>query len=120
VETGDIVKVTLEVSNTGSCAGAEVIQVYVAPMSAPIERPVKELKAFHKIYLEAQESKRISIDLDPVMATSYWDETREKWCSEAGEYRVMVGTSSAETPLEASLRVSSTRFWTGIGPDAHE
>lgn len=114
---GDKVEVTLQVANRSSLGGAQVLQVYVAPpATTSIERPVKELKAFRKIYLEAQEHREISIEFDPVLSTSHWDEGRSKWCSEAGDYNVLVGTSSADTPLNASFTVSKTKYWKGLSP----
>lgn len=117
VTNGDKVEVTLQVANRSSLGGAQVLQVYVAPpATTSIERPVKELKAFRKIYLEAQEHREISIEFDPVLSTSHWDEGRSKWCSEAGDYNVLVGTSSADTPLNASFTVSKTKYWKGLSP----
>jgi beta-glucosidase len=111
------VEISLQVSNTGPCAGAEVVQVYVAPpATTSIGRPLKELKAFHKISLKAQESRAISIEFDTVLSTSYWDEGRDQWCSEVGEYKVLVGTSSADTPLEASFALNKTKYWRGVAP----
>ncbi|RKK76020.1 putative beta-glucosidase I [Fusarium oxysporum] len=117
VQVDDACKVTLEMTNTGSRAGAQVVQVYVAPPTTmAVARPVKELKAFRKVYLEAGEKRKITIDIDTVLSTSYWHEGRDKWCSERGEYRVLVGTSSADTPLEATFAVDKTRYWTGLAP----
>lgn len=113
----NVCKVTLWVTNTGSRAGAEVIQVYVAPPSTTaVARPVKELKAFRKVRLEAGEEKHITIDMDAVLSTSYWHEGRDKWCSEKGLYDVLVGRSSADTPLQASFEVTRTSYWTGLAP----
>ncbi|KAJ4138466.1 hypothetical protein NW768_002300 [Fusarium equiseti] len=111
------VEVVLQVTNTGSRAGSQVVQVYVAPPStASIGRPVKELKAFRKIHLEAHESAEVSIEFDKVLSTSFWDEARNKWCSEAGEYKVMIGTSSQDTRLEAAFAVERTKYWKGLAP----
>ncbi|KAF5534802.1 beta-glucosidase [Fusarium napiforme] len=79
VQVGATSTVTVQLSNTGLRSGSEVVQVYVA-----LQRPVKELKAFRKVHLEAGESKQVIIDLDTVLSTSYWDEARDKWCSQAG------------------------------------
>ncbi|KAJ4113972.1 hypothetical protein NW760_000864 [Fusarium oxysporum] len=117
VQVDDACKVTLEMTNTGFRAGAQVVQVYVAPPTTmAVARPVKELKAFRKVYLEAGEKRQITIDMNTVLSTSYWHEGRDKWCSERGEYRVLVGTSSADTPLEATFAVDKTRYWTGLTP----
>ncbi|KAM5522692.1 glycosyl hydrolase family 3 N terminal domain-containing protein [Fusarium oxysporum f. sp. phaseoli] len=83
VQVDDACKVTLEMTNTGSRAGAQVVQVYVAPPTTmAVARPVKELKSFRKVYLEAGEKRQITIDMDTVLSTSYWHEGRDKWCSE--------------------------------------
>ncbi|KAH7325555.1 glycosyl hydrolase family 3 N terminal domain-containing protein [Stachybotrys elegans] len=119
VQTDDVVtRITLQLCNTSSRAGTEVIQVYVAPPTTPVKRPLKELKAFSKEFLQAGESKLVVVDLDTVFSTSYWDEGCEKWCSRAGEYKLLVGTSSAEIALEASFTVGRTNFWTGLTPQA--
>lgn len=119
LQVGATSTMTVQLSNTGSRSGSEVVQVYVAPPAkTSVQRPVKELKAFRKVHLEAGESKQITIDLDTVLSTSYWDEARDKWCSEAGEHRLLVGTSSADTPLQASLNVERTRHWKGLSPRA--
>jgi beta-glucosidase len=109
-------KVTLELTNTGHRVGSEVVQVYIAPPATAIERPVKELKGFRKVYLEAGEKKQVEIEMDTVMSTSYWHEGRDKWCSEAGKYKVLVGPSSVDTPLEATFVVDKTKYWTGLSP----
>ena len=86
------------------------------PSTTSIGRPVKELKAFRKIRLEAHGSTEVSIEFDKVLSTSFWDEGRDKWCSEAGEYTVLVGTRSQDTPMEATFAVESTRYWKGLTP----
>lgn len=87
------VRVTATVKNTGSVAGAEVVQLYVAPPKVAVARPVHELKGFEKVYLEPGESKEISIDLDS-RAFAYWSERFEGWKVEAGRYGIEVATSS--------------------------
>lgn len=77
---------------------------------------MKELKAFRKVYLGPQETKQIAVNLDTVFATSYWNESRGKWCSEPGEYKLLVGTSSAMTPLVMKFTVDKTKYWKGLAP----
>jgi beta-glucosidase len=106
-------------TNTGSKAGAEVVQVYVAPpvpseTANKISRPIKELKAFTKVYLEAQQGQDIEIPMDVVRATSFWDEERGSWCSERGVYKVLFGTSSRCDFLEETLEVTETTWWRGL------
>jgi beta-glucosidase len=81
--------------NTGSCVGAEVIHVYIAPVSPPIKRPIKELKAFTKRFLQPAQSFNVETPIDILRDTSFWEEKNGKWCSSAGEYNVVVGTSSS-------------------------
>ncbi|PYI09323.1 hypothetical protein BO78DRAFT_427486 [Aspergillus sclerotiicarbonarius CBS 121057] len=100
--------------NTGSRAGAEVIQLYVAPVSPPIKRPTKELKEFRKVWLESGAEEVVTIPLDLVRATSFWDEKSGSWCSHSGTYRIMVGTSSRGVFLEGSIELSETTFWSGL------
>nr|RBQ84575.1 hypothetical protein FVER53263_07762 [Fusarium verticillioides] len=84
VQVGATTTMMVQLSNTGLRSGSEVVQVYVAPpANTSVQRPVKELKAFRKVHLEAGESKQVTIDLDTVLSTSYWDEARDKWCSQA-------------------------------------
>lgn len=73
--------VSTEVSNTGSVAGAEVVQVYIAPVKPRINRPLKELKGFSKVSLEPGEGKRVEVDIDVIRGTSFWDENESKWLS---------------------------------------
>ncbi|KAF4830304.1 putative beta-glucosidase I [Colletotrichum tropicale] len=117
------VTVRVKVTNTGSRAGAEVVQVYVTP-AAPtpltssirdtITRPAKELKGFAKITLEAGASATAEVTLDLLRATSYWAEMEDCWRSDAGKYGILVGTSSRGEFLESSVSVEKTRRWSGL------
>ncbi|KAI5200586.1 hypothetical protein E4T39_05715 [Aureobasidium subglaciale] len=108
--------VSCQVANVGDRSGAQVVQVYVAaPKSQYVGRPVKELKGFSKIFLEAGETKHVEVTLDLVQATSYWDEIKDKWCSEAGTYKIMVGDSSnAAEFLTEEVTVKKTIHWSGL------
>jgi beta-glucosidase len=85
---------TLVVENTGQVAGAEVVQMYIKPRQSKINRPVKELKGFTKAHLNPGESKEISAKELEKYAASYFDEEREQWCVENGEYEVIVSNTS--------------------------
>ena len=99
--------VTLTVTNTGSCAGAEVVQLYVAKPDATIFRPAKELKGFTKVQLEAGESKTVTIPLDD-KAFRYWNVKTNRWEVEDGSYQLLVGASSADIRLTAAVTVAGT------------
>ena len=89
------VTVSVPVTNTGSVAGAEVVQFYVSDPEASVDRPVKELKGFAKIRLEPGETKTVSVDLDR-SALSYFDAARHEWVAEPGRFDVLVGSSSSD------------------------
>lgn len=99
--------VTLTVTNTGSCTGAEVVQLYVAKPDAKVFRPVKELKGFTKVQLEAGESKTVTIPLDD-KAFRYWNVKTDRWEVEGGSYQLLVGASSADIRLTAAVTVAGT------------
>lgn len=88
-------EVTVTVTNTSDVAGAETVQVYVAPPKAKVARPVHELKGFAKVSLAPGESKSVTIALDD-RAFAYWSERFNDWHVEGGTYAVEVGVSSRD------------------------
>lgn len=107
-------EINMSVKNTGSRPGSEVIQVYVAPVSPSIKRPVKELKEFTKVFIEAGSQTFIKLNLDLVRATSFWDEKASSWRSEADTYKILVGNSSRGKFLEGEVVLSETTYWSGL------
>ena len=103
----DARSVTLTVANTGSRAGAEIVQVYAAKPDAQIFRPAQELKAFTKVWLEAGESKTVTLPLDD-KAFRYWNTKTDSWEVEGGTYELRVGASSADIRLTAAVEVNGT------------
>ncbi len=63
---------------------------------------------------EGGHGKIVEVTIDAKYATSFWDEGRDKWISEKDTYDVLVGSSSASTPLKASFDVEQTRWWNGL------
>ncbi|XXH03297.1 hypothetical protein Hte_009695 [Hypoxylon texense] len=110
--------VSVTVENTGSVKGAEVAQVYVAPkQKAKVNRPVKELKGFAKVELAPGEAKSVTVKVATRYAASYWDEERDQWCAEEGEYEVIVSDSSEVKEgkaIKGSFKVSETFWWSGL------
>jgi beta-glucosidase len=92
VKNGQNVIVTIEVTNTGSLEGAEVVQLYIHDVMSSVTRPIKELKDFSKITLKAGEKKTVSFTITPDKL-SFLNRNMKK-VVEAGEFEVMVGTSS--------------------------
>ena len=103
----DACSVTLTVTNTGSRAGAEIVQVYAAKPDAQIFRPAQELKAFTKVWLEAGESKTVTLPLDD-KAFRYWNTKTDSWEVEGGTYELRVGASSVDIRLTAAVEVNGT------------
>jgi beta-glucosidase len=98
-------EVSLKVTNTGSRAGSEIVQVYVRDVAAKLHRPVKELKGFAKVALEAGETKAVTITLTE-RAFSYYDPAYGRWLAEAGEFEILVGASSADIRLAQRVELT--------------
>lgn len=109
------ISVTVALTNSGSVAGAEVIQVYVSPRAPDIGRPPKELQGFAKEFLQPGETKQVTVSMPFKHATSFWDEDRHMWKSQKDTYDVLVGTSSAG-PFDVrwSFDVEKTTWWKGL------
>ncbi|KAA8647649.1 hypothetical protein EYZ11_004794 [Aspergillus tanneri] len=112
-ESGEPITASVIVANTGKVTGAEVVQLWVVPPPTGVNRPARELKGFTKVLLNPGEQKRVEITVEKKLATSWWDEQREKWASERGVYEVVV-TGTGESVLKSSFTVEKTRFWLGL------
>ena len=93
-----VVTVSFDVTNTGPRAGAEVAEVYVGEPHASVPRPVKELKGFMKVQLNAGETRHVSLRLDR-RAFAYYNIKNHDWTVDAGDFNVYVGSSSARIEL---------------------
>ena len=100
----DKITFTLPVTNTGSVAGAETIQLYVSDLQSSVERPVKELKAFRKVFLQPGETKQVSLTIDRSALSFYNDQTGQ-WTAEPGEFRALIGTSSNNIINDSKFRL---------------
>lgn len=107
IKDTDTVTVSFKVKNTGDVDGAEVAQVYVNDVESTIFRPAKELKGFKKVFLKAGEETEISIDLDK-RAFAYYNVNLGDWHVESGDFKILVGASSRDIKLEATVYVEST------------
>jgi beta-glucosidase len=101
---GDGSEVTLSVKNTGSRAGAEIAQVYASLPEAAGEN-YKRLVAFDRIPLAPGESKTVTLKIDPTLL-SIFDEAKDGWDLLPGDYTIVAGPSSSETPLTVTLHVA--------------
>jgi beta-glucosidase len=89
------VTVSVEVKNTGSRKGAEVVQLYIRDEYSSVPRPVKELKEFKKIWLEPGQSQTVTFAINSEMLSFY--DANMKWIVEAGDFEIMVGTALDKT-----------------------
>lgn len=95
---------TVNVKNTGSREGAEVVQLYVHDDKASVERPYKELKGFAKVSLKPGESRDVEISIDR-RALSFWDETTNGWKVEPGKFTILVGNASDNLTLKTNIKI---------------
>jgi len=99
------VVVEVDVTNTGERAGREVVQCYVRDVEARLARPPKELKGFTKVSLEPGETTTVRIVLDR-RAFSFYDPGRASWVLEAGDFELLIGSSSRDIRTVATVTLS--------------
>ena len=102
--TDDKITFTVPVTNTGNVAGAETIQLYVSDLKASVERPMKELKAFSKVFLQPGETQQVSLTIDKSALSFYNDQTHQ-WTAEPGEFKALIGTSSKNIISDYKFRL---------------
>ncbi len=105
-KAGDVVRFSVDVTNDGAVAGAEVVQLYVTYPDSSVERSVRELKGFAKVMLEPGATETVELEL-PVNDLAYYDVAASAWALEALEHQVLLGTSSRDLPLVTNLSVSA-------------
>lgn len=96
---------TFTVSNTGQKAGAEVAQVYAVLPSSTGESSYKRLVGWARVELNPGESKKITVKMNP-LTLSIFNVQKNAFVMEPGEYKILAGSSSAETPLNATMQVA--------------
>lgn len=106
IRESETLTVTVDVTNTGTLAGKEVVQLYVAPKGGTIIRPVRELKGFEKIALAPGEMKTVSFTLDR-RAFAYWNTEIHDWHVESGEYDIQIGKNAQDMILSKRVIVDS-------------
>ena len=84
---------TVDVTNTGNRAGAEVVQLYISDVKSSVVRPVKELKGFSKVFLQPGQTKSVSLVIDR-SSLSFYNEQSQQWTAEPGAFTAIVSTSS--------------------------
>jgi beta-glucosidase len=113
----ELLKVRVDVTNTGKVAGKEVVQLYVRDIQASVARPEKELKAFTKVELAPKQTKTVTLTLDRE-AFWFFDVNRNTWTTEPGDFEILVGSSSRDIRLKESFTLvpapRASRLHTGL------
>jgi len=94
--------VSLQLRNSGSRPGAEVVELYVHDGHSKVDRPVQELKGFRRVELAPGESKAVHFALDR-SAMAFYSTAKKAWVTEPGEFDVLIGSSSRDIRLKGSL-----------------
>lgn len=95
---------TVNVKNTGSRTGSEVVQLYIHDIKSSVDRPYKELKGFAKVNLKPGESRDVEISIDK-RALSFYDEQSRDWKAEPGKFEALVGNASDNLPLKTTFEL---------------
>ena len=102
------ISITVPVTNTGDCAGAEVVQLYVSDVKSALPRPEKELKAFKKVFLQPGETQNVTLTIG-CDALSYYDDAQQKWVMEPGDFVALIGNSSDNLKQKIKFSLASTK-----------
>jgi beta-glucosidase len=94
----ELIEIMVDVTNTGDRVGEEIVQLYVGYTNSRVDRPVKELKGFARVTLEAGTTKTVTISVDPA-DLAYYDVATKSWIVEPIEYTIFVGGSSRTADL---------------------
>ncbi|HHU72459.1 MAG TPA: glycosyl hydrolase [Clostridiales bacterium] len=103
----DTVTVSIDVTNTGSRAGKEIVQLYIRDVKSTVIRPEKELRGFDKVELAPGETKTVTFELGK-RAFAYWNTEIHDWHVETGEFEILIGSSSRSIECSAAIKVEST------------
>jgi beta-glucosidase len=93
-----VARVAVNLTNEGPYDGAEVVQLYIGDEYASVTRPVKELKAFKRIFLKNGEAQEVTFEITPEMLQCFGADNR--WSVEPGEFTILIGSSSADQDLQ--------------------
>ena len=95
---------TVSVTNTGSRAGSETVQLYISDKHASVDRPDRELKAFQKVFLQPSETRDVTMTIGRD-ALSYYDEATHRWKADPGKFEALVGTASDQIAAKCEFEL---------------
>ena len=99
----ETIRFTVSVTNTGSRAGAEVVQLYVSDLQSSVPRPLKELKAFQKVFLQPGETRDVTLTIGRD-ALSFYDDQQKAWRAESGDFEALIGTDRITSRVKFTLK----------------
>jgi beta-glucosidase len=104
MKADETIQITVPVTNIGTRAGAETVQLYIGDKESSLPRPFKELKGFSKVALAPGETKVISFSISKE-ALSFFDDTRHEWIVEPGKFEVFVAASATDIKFKSSFEL---------------
>lgn len=105
----DTVTVSVDVTNTGSCEGKEIVQLYISDLTGAVRRPLKELKGYSKVSLKPGETKTVSFPLDYRSFTWYNTQISD-WYAASGDYEILIGASSRDIRLSGKIHMTTQKI----------
>jgi len=102
IQERDSIQVAVTITNSGSRAGKEIVQLYVQDVECSVSRPIKELKGFKKVELEPGKSTTIEFVLTS-RDLSFWNPNTKQWTAEKGSFNILIGASSRDIKLQKTI-----------------
>ena len=106
IKAGDKLNLKIDIANTGTVDGKEIVQVYVRDIESSVTRPLKELKDFKKVTISAGSKKTIYFTLTE-RDFAFWDVETKDWKVEPGQFEILIGTASDKILANAKINVNS-------------
>jgi beta-glucosidase len=103
----DTIKVSVDVTNTGSLDGNEIVQMYVSTPNADpsLERPIKRLEGFQKVFLAAGQTKKVTLPIK-IADLAFWNDTDQRFEVDQGVYGIQISTSSADSDIQQQATIN--------------
>lgn len=108
ISDNDTVTVTVDVTNTGSMEGKEIVQLYIHDLTDAAQRPLKELKGYDKVSLKPGETKTVSFTLD-YRSFAWYNTNLQDWYAKTGDYEILIGASSRDIRLSEKIHLTTAK-----------